>query len=166
MKILFNGLCWLLSYGKKWYYVFYGPKILNILFIIKYLLNILNSLDILTIFLYLADQCLELRDDSTGESISGRGQVIVSLLSRDGSRGEPASATGEGSPLAVVGPAGEVRAPREPPGNSNKNPSQSPLPPQWEERFTSGGRLVLVPLSYTYLHYSLFSSLEYFNELG
>lgn len=63
----------------------------------------------------------------------------MSLLSRDGTRGEPASAAGEGSPLAVVGPAGEVRAPREPPVNTNSN-SQLPLPQHWEERFTSGGR--------------------------
>lgn len=63
----------------------------------------------------------------------------MSLLSRDGTRGEPASAAGEGSPLAVVGPAGEVRAPRDPPVN-NSSSSNLPLPPHWEERFTSSGR--------------------------
>ncbi|CAG5050156.1 unnamed protein product [Parnassius apollo] len=83
-------------------------------------------------------QCLELCEDNLGEACGVRGQVIISLLSRDGTRGEPASAAGEGSPLAVVGPAGEVRAPRDPPLNTNT--SHLPLPPHWEERFTSSGR--------------------------
>ncbi|XP_049868904.1 E3 ubiquitin-protein ligase SMURF2 [Pectinophora gossypiella] len=83
-------------------------------------------------------QCLELCEDGSGETCGVRGQVIVSLLSRDGARGEPASAAGEGSPLAVVGPAGDVRAPRDPPVSPTL--SQQPLPPHWEERFTSSGR--------------------------
>ncbi|XP_063825049.1 E3 ubiquitin-protein ligase SMURF2 [Ostrinia nubilalis] len=83
-------------------------------------------------------QCLELCEDGSGETCGVRGQVIVSLLSRDGARGEPASAAGEGSPLAVVGPAGDVRSPRDPPVNTNAN--QTPLPPHWEERFTASGR--------------------------
>lgn len=81
---------------------------------------------------------MELCEDGSGETCGVRGQVIISLLSRDGARGEPASTVGEGSPLAVVGPAGEVRAPREPPANLNS--SQLPLPPHWEERFASSGR--------------------------
>lgn len=85
-----------------------------------------------------SDQCLELCEDSTGEPCGVRGQVIVSLLSRDGARGEPASAAGEGSPLVVVGPAGDVRAPRDPPVQTNS--TQSPLPPHWEERLTLSGR--------------------------
>ncbi|CAH2037296.1 unnamed protein product, partial [Iphiclides podalirius] len=83
-------------------------------------------------------QCLELCEDSLGEACGVKGQVIVSLLSRDGTRGEPASVASEGSPLAVVGPAGEVRAPRDPPLNANA--SHQPLPPHWGERFTSSGR--------------------------
>lgn len=86
----------------------------------------------------ISDQCLELCEDNSGETCGVKGQVIVSLLSRDGTRGEPASAAGEGSPLAVVGPAGEVRASRDPPVNSNV--SNLPLPPHWEERCTSSGR--------------------------
>lgn len=83
-------------------------------------------------------QCLELSEDNSGETCGVRGQVIVSLLSRDGARGEPASAAGEGSPLAVVGPAGDVRSPRDPPVIPNT--TQSPLPQFWEEKFTSSGR--------------------------
>ncbi|VVC89078.1 unnamed protein product, partial [Leptidea sinapis] len=81
-------------------------------------------------------QCLELCEDSSGETCGVKGQVIVSLLSRDGSRGEPASAAGEGSPLAVVGPAGDVQSPREqPPLNNNTHQSQL-----WKEKFTPSGR--------------------------
>ncbi|XP_045771968.1 E3 ubiquitin-protein ligase SMURF1 [Maniola jurtina] len=88
-------------------------------------------------------QCLELCEDSSGETCGVRGQVIVSLLSRDGARGEPASAAGEGSPLAVVGPAGEVRTPRDPPVNSNV--ANLPLPQHWEERRCSNsGRIYYV----------------------
>ncbi|XP_028026988.1 E3 ubiquitin-protein ligase SMURF2 [Bombyx mandarina] len=84
-------------------------------------------------------QCLELCEDGqSGETCGVKGQVIISLMSRDSARGEPASAAGEGSPLAVVGPAGEVRPPREP--VVSPNPSQLSLPPHWEERFTSSGR--------------------------
>ncbi|XP_047994862.1 E3 ubiquitin-protein ligase SMURF2 [Leguminivora glycinivorella] len=85
-------------------------------------------------------QCLELCEDGSGETCGVRGQVIVSLMSRDGTRGEPASAAGEGSPLAVVGPAGDVRAPREPAVQS----TQKPLPQHWEERFTASGRAYYV----------------------
>ncbi|CAH2239792.1 E3 ubiquitin-protein ligase SMURF1 [Pararge aegeria] len=87
-------------------------------------------------------QCLELCEDSSGETCGVRGQVIVSLLSRDGARGEPASAAGEGSPLAVVGPAGEVRTPRDPPINSNG--TNLPLPLHWEERRCNSGRTYYV----------------------
>lgn len=87
----------------------------------------------------LSDQCLELCEDGTGEPCGVRGQVIISLLSRDGARGEPASAAGEGSPLAVVGPAGDVRTPREP---MQPNITQQSLPSHWEERYTPTGRLV------------------------
>lgn len=92
------------------------------------------------------DQCLELCEEGSGESCGVRGQVIVSLVSRDAARGEPAAA-GEGSPLAVVGPAGDVRAPREP-RDTNRNTNPNPLPTHWEERFTSSGRSILLFYSY------------------
>ncbi|XP_041978571.1 E3 ubiquitin-protein ligase Smurf1-like [Aricia agestis] len=88
------------------------------------------------------DQCLELNEDTSGETCAEtcrvQGQVIVSLLSRDSTRGEPASAPGEGSPLAVVGPAGEVLAPRE--QSINSNSANELLPLHWEKRLTPTGR--------------------------
>ncbi|XP_041978568.1 E3 ubiquitin-protein ligase SMURF2-like [Aricia agestis] len=87
-------------------------------------------------------QCLELNEDTSGETCAEtcrvQGQVIVSLLSRDSTRGEPASAPGEGSPLAVVGPAGEVLAPRE--QSINSNSANELLPLHWEKRLTPTGR--------------------------
>ncbi|XP_050561006.1 E3 ubiquitin-protein ligase SMURF1 [Spodoptera frugiperda] len=86
-------------------------------------------------------QCLELCEEGTGETCGVRGQVIVSLVSRDAARGEPAAAAGEGSPLAVVGPAGDVRTPRDPRDPPPaQNGTRNPLPQHWEERFTSSGR--------------------------
>lgn len=85
-------------------------------------------------------QCLELCEDNGSETCGVRGQVIVSLVSRDAARGEPATAAGEGSPLAVVGPAGDVRAPREPPPAPATPATRPTLPPHFEERFTSKGR--------------------------
>lgn len=93
----------------------------------------------------LIDQCLELCEEGTGETCGVRGQVIVSLVSRDAARGEPAAAAGEGSPLAVVGPAGDVRTPRDPRDPPPaQNGTRNPLPQHWEERFTSSGRLILL----------------------
>lgn len=84
---------------------------------------------------------MELCEDNGLEACGVRGQVIVSLVSRDAARGEPAAAAGEGSPLAVVGPAGDVRAPRDPPPVPATPATRPTLPPHWEERFTSKGRL-------------------------
>ncbi|CAB3224299.1 unnamed protein product [Arctia plantaginis] len=89
-------------------------------------------------------QCLELCEDNGLEACGVRGQVIVSLVSRDAARGEPAAAAGEGSPLAVVGPAGDVRAPRDPPPVPATQAARPNLPPHWEERFTSKGRAYYV----------------------
>lgn len=61
-----------------------------------------------------------------------KGQIIISLLSRDGPCG--------GTPLAVVGPLGELRGP-----NDCESPTENEeLPPGWEERRTESGRIYYV----------------------
>lgn len=80
------------------------------------------------------DQCLDLGKASQEDSEPVKGQIIISLLSRDG----PCS----GTPLAVVGPQGELRGP-----SADRDPSPSnndDLPPGWEERRTANGRLYYV----------------------
>lgn len=62
-----------------------------------------------------------------------KGQIIISLLSRDGPSG--------GTPLAVVGPLGELRGPSDPDTSPSENED---LPPGWEERRTENGRLYYV----------------------
>lgn len=97
----------------------------------------------LKMIMFHTDQCLELCEEGSGETLGVRGQVIVSLVSRDAARGEPATAAGEGSPLAVVGPAGDVRTPRDPRDPPPvPNGTRNPLPQHWEERFTSSGRSI------------------------
>lgn len=64
-----------------------------------------------------------------------KGEIIVSLLSRDGPCG--------GTPLAVVGPGGDLRGPSgdlHSPLEADEAPV--PLPSGWEERFDKNGRLV------------------------
>lgn len=61
-----------------------------------------------------------------------KGQIIISLLSRDGPCG--------GTPLAVVGPLGELRGP-----NDCDAPQENEeLPAGWEERRTENGRVYYV----------------------
>lgn len=65
-----------------------------------------------------------------------KGQIIISLLSRD-------AITGTGNPgLAIVGPAGEVRGPEE--EEATLEQRQSPLPEGWEDRRTPDGRVYYV----------------------
>ncbi|EDW61048.1 E3 ubiquitin-protein ligase Smurf1 [Drosophila virilis] len=59
-----------------------------------------------------------------------RGQIIISLLPKDG----PCS----GNPLAIVGPSGDVRGP------SEEDSSVDSLPEGWEERRTDNGRIYYV----------------------
>lgn len=59
-----------------------------------------------------------------------RGQIIISLMSRDGPSG--------GNPLAVVGPGGDIRGP------SEDDSSEDSLPEGWEERRTANGRVYYV----------------------
>lgn len=61
-----------------------------------------------------------------------KGQIIISLLSRDGPCG--------GTPLAVVGPLGELRGPND----CDSPPENEELPPGWEERRTESGRIYYV----------------------
>lgn len=64
-----------------------------------------------------------------------KGQIIISLLSRD-------AITGAGNPLAIVGPAGEVQGPAE--DEVPTESRQSPLPEGWEDRRTPDGRIYYV----------------------
>ncbi|XP_062127814.1 E3 ubiquitin-protein ligase Smurf1 [Drosophila sulfurigaster albostrigata] len=59
-----------------------------------------------------------------------RGQIIISLLPKDG----PCS----GNPLAIVGPSGDVRGP------SEEDSTEDLLPDGWEERRTDNGRIYYV----------------------
>ncbi|CAG9773599.1 unnamed protein product [Ceutorhynchus assimilis] len=80
------------------------------------------------------NQCLDLCKASQDDSEPVKGQIIISLLSRDGPCG--------GTPLAIVSPLGDIRGP---PNNENTNVengnnSNDDLPPGWEERRASNGR--------------------------
>lgn len=83
------------------------------------------------------DLCKSTPDDPTPV----RGQIIISLLSRD-------AITGSGNPLAIVGPAGEVHGPEEEDLTTTTSTTtteqprqtQSALPEGWEERKTADGR--------------------------
>lgn len=80
----------------------------------------------------LVDQRLDLCKASQDDSEPVKGQIIISLLSRDG--------PSNGTPLAVVGPLGELRGP----SNHDAFAEQNGLPAGWEERQTSSGRLYYV----------------------
>lgn len=77
-------------------------------------------------------QRLDLCKSSPDDPTPVRGQIIISLLSRD-------AITGSGNPLAIVGPAGEVHGPDEDETVEHRAPS-SHLPEGWEERKTADGR--------------------------
>ncbi|CAG9864103.1 unnamed protein product [Phyllotreta striolata] len=72
-------------------------------------------------------QCLDL-GKANAEDEPVKGQIIVSLLSRDGPCG--------GTPLAIVGPLGDLRGPAD---LENLN-APAELPTGWEERRTPNGR--------------------------
>ncbi|XP_044758401.1 E3 ubiquitin-protein ligase SMURF2 [Coccinella septempunctata] len=82
-------------------------------------------------------QCLDLGKASIDDPEPVKGQVIISLLSRDGPCG--------GTPLAIVSPLGELHGPSpEHIIENNSGASTNDLPPGWEERRTSNGRLYYV----------------------
>lgn len=84
------------------------------------------------------DLCKSSPDDPSSTPV--RGQIIISLLSRD-------AITGAGNPLAVVGPAGEIHGPDE---DENTELHRTPhnnlprVPEGWEERKTADGRTYYV----------------------
>lgn len=79
------------------------------------------------------DQRLDLCKASADDTDPVKGQIIISLLSRDGPCG--------GTPLAVVGPQGELRGPNDCDNNLAENDE---LPHGWEERRTESGRVYYV----------------------
>lgn len=79
------------------------------------------------------DQRLDLCKASVDDTEPVKGQIIISLLSRDGPCG--------GTPLAVVGPLGELRGPNDCDNSTSENDE---LPPGWEERRTDTGRVYYV----------------------
>lgn len=70
---------------------------------------------------------------SQDDSEPVKGQIIISLLTRVGPCG--------GTPLAVVGPQGDLRGPSD---HENSNANTDDLPAGWEERRTQNGRLYYV----------------------
>ncbi|XP_053684395.1 E3 ubiquitin-protein ligase SMURF2 [Sabethes cyaneus] len=76
-------------------------------------------------------QRLDLCKASQDDTDPVKGQIIVSLMSRDGTTG--------GTPLAIVGPAGDVRGP-----DDDEEIIQDELPAGWEERVTAIGRVYYV----------------------
>lgn len=81
---------------------------------------------------FVTDQRLDLCKASQEDTEPVKGQIIISLLSRDGPCG--------GTPLAIVGPLGELRGPND----CDSPPENEELPPGWEERRTDSGRLYYV----------------------
>lgn len=79
------------------------------------------------------DQRLDLCKSSDDDIEPVRGQIIVSLMSRDGP-------SGSGCPLAIVGPGGDVHGPME----DIEVATPDALPIGWEERKTNKGRLYYV----------------------
>lgn len=76
-------------------------------------------------------QRLELCKASPDDPEPVKGQIIVSLMTREGPCG--------GNPLAVVGPGGDVQGPTDGEGENDSH-SDNTLPEGWEERKTSSGR--------------------------
>ncbi|XP_050308528.1 E3 ubiquitin-protein ligase SMURF2 [Anthonomus grandis grandis] len=88
-------------------------------------------------------QCLDLCKASQEDSEPVKGQIIISLLSRDGPCG--------GTPVAIVSPMGDIRGPSNDESINdnvvnveNGNNVAEELPRGWEERRTQNGRLYYV----------------------
>lgn len=83
--------------------------------------------DFLFIEFVVLDQRLELCKSSPDDPDPVKGQLIISLTSKDGPSG--------GNPVAIVGPGGDVHGPTE-----LESVATDGLPDGWEERKTSIGR--------------------------
>lgn len=85
------------------------------------------------LLLSIVDQRMDLCKSSPDDQTPVKGQIIISMLSRD-------AITGTGNPgLAIVGPAGDVRGPDE------DEPANEPrIPEGWEDRRTPDGRVYYV----------------------
>ncbi|CAO1372874.1 unnamed protein product [Diamesa hyperborea] len=79
-------------------------------------------------------QRLDLCKLTADDPVPVKGQIIISLLSRD-------AITGCGNPLAIVGPAGDVRGPDD---DEMIVEQRNSLPEGWEERKTGDGRVYFV----------------------
>lgn len=86
-------------------------------------------------FLCVSDQRLDLCKGSADDIDPVRGQIIISLMSRDGS-------SSSGNPLAIVGPGGDIQGPND--ENEHVTSVSDALPEGWEERKTSNGRIYYV----------------------
>lgn len=98
-------------------YLYYDPHYIN------------NNL-----FPFFIDQRLDLCKLTADDPVPVKGQIIISLLSRD-------AITGCGNPLAIVGPAGDVRGPDD---DEMIVEQRNSLPEGWEERKTGDGRVYFV----------------------
>lgn len=83
--------------------------------------------------LHFVDQRLDLCKSSPDDQTPVKGQIIISMLSRD-------AITGTGNPgLAIVGPAGDIVGP------AGDEPANEPrIPEGWEDRRTPDGRVYYV----------------------
>lgn len=82
---------------------------------------------------HFSDQRLDLCKSSPDDPTPVKGQIIISLLSRD-------AITGTGNPgLAIVGPAGDVRGPED-----DETVTEQRIPEGWEDRRTPDGRVYYV----------------------
>lgn len=86
-------------------------------------------------FVVFSDQRLELCKGSADDIDPVRGQIIISLMSRDGS-------SSSGNPLAIVGPGGDIQGPND--DNEHLMSVNDALPEGWEERKTPNGRVYYV----------------------